>query len=77
VFGDFELVISWMENQLLVQSATLLLLYEQLKENTSHLNQITYTHVYRELSALANAMSKDSLLSPIGEFTLEEVQDGF
>jgi len=45
VLGDSQLVISWMQRQLLVHNATLLPLAEQLKENTSHFNKITFTHV--------------------------------
>jgi ribonuclease HI len=59
VFGNSSLAINWIKGDLQVQNVLLRPLAEQLKEVANLFEQISFTHVFRELNTKADGLSKD------------------
>ena len=48
-----------MNNQLEIQTISLISLTAHIKENLALFNKVVFTHVYQELNLIADTLSKD------------------
>jgi hypothetical protein len=61
VFGDSSVAINWMIGRSRMDNLFLLPILNQLKQVESSFLNVSFIHVYRELNAVVNLLSKEGL----------------
>jgi ribonuclease HI len=76
VYGDSSFVVNWMQGNQQLHNIDLHGIGEDLKKLASAYISFRICHIFRELNQMANSLSKDGLVLPMGSILFTMVKDG-
>ena len=76
IFGDSKVVVDWENGKNTIRAPHLQHLLAEIQELKSKFRRISFVHIYRELNAEADSLSKQALAYQPGLMETEEVAEG-